>query len=141
MFKKIWNWMKSGAVRVVESVGALVKSVFAGTGGLLLGAGAGVAAAVAIAPATLAATLADGPGAGVGVLGLTVAATAGLPVIGALTLVASVVWGLVESGSFIVRGKGLVEAESAIRGWMARMDERMEAMRPRGNTRHAHAAR
>jgi hypothetical protein len=129
--KKIWNWLKSGVVRVVESVGALVKSVFAGTGGLLLGAGAGVAAAVAIAPATLAATLADGPGAGAGVLGLTVAATAGLPVIGALTLVGSVLWGLVEAGSFLVRGRGLDEAAA----WAKKFeewDEKMaQATRPR----------
>jgi hypothetical protein len=132
MFKKIWNWMKSGAVRVVESVGALVKSVFAGTGGLLLGAGAGVAAAVAIAPATLAATLADGPGAGVGVLGLTVAATAGLPVIGALTLVASVLWGLVEAGSHLVRGRGLDEAAAWAKVKFEEWDERTaQATRPR----------
>lgn len=138
--KKFWNWIKSAATRAVEAVGAVVKSVFGGTGGLLLGAGAGVAAAVAIVPATLTATITQGPGAGVGALGLTVAATAALPVLGALTLVGSVLWGLVEAGSFVVRGKGLEEATAWAKAKFAEWDERMA--RPRVNAhRHAAAAR
>lgn len=140
MFKKIWNWMKTAATRAVESVGAVVRSVFGGVGGLLLGAGAGVAAAVAIAPATLTATLAQGPGAGVGTLGLTVAATAALPVLGVLTLVGSVLWGLAEAGSFLVRGKGLVEAAAWAKARFAEWDERTaQSLRPRV-ARHGHAA-
>lgn len=138
--KKIWNWIKTAAKRAVESVGALVKSVFGGVGGLLLGAGAGVAAAVAIAPATLSATVMNGPVAGVGTLGLAVAATAALPVLGALTLVGSVLWGLVEAGSFLVRGRGLDEVAIWTKAKFAEWDECMARPAPaRVNARHGHA--
>lgn len=137
MFKKIWNWMKAAATRAVEAVGAVVKGVFGGVGGLLLGAGVGVGCALAIAPATVAATISGGPLDGVSALALTVGGTVGLPLLGVVGLVGSLLWGLAEAGSFLVRGRGFDEANKSLGKWF---EEHFPAPAATADTRHRGAA-